>query len=75
MGFDLIDRIRSWTWCRSPFDALVTCRLHSRSARRAQNICLSMIIILEIGRFVKNAHAKNVAQRGKPYGQTSVCVI
>ena len=63
--FDLIDRIRSWTWCRSPFAALVTCR-RGRSARRAENIYYTRIIILENGRSVKNAHAQNVAKRSKP---------
>jgi hypothetical protein len=62
--FDLIDRIRSWTWCRSPFAALVTCR--RGSARRAENICTARIIILENGSSVKNAHAQHVATRSKP---------
>ena len=62
--FDLIDRIRSWTWCRSPFAALVTCR--RGSARRAENIYYTRIIILENGRSVKNAHAHHVGTRTNP---------
>jgi hypothetical protein len=64
LEFDLIDRIRSWTWCRSPFAALVTCR--RGSARTAENICTARIIILENGSSVKNAHAQHVATRSKP---------
>ena len=62
--FDLIDRIRSWTWCRSPFAALVTCR--RRSARRAEYFYHTRIIILENGRSVKNARAQNVAKTSTP---------